>query len=56
MGNQIAVKLHTNPGDEIIIEERGHIFNYEMGTPAVMSGVIVRPVKSSNPNGILRMG
>ena len=27
MGNQIAVKLHTNQGDEIVIEERGHIFN-----------------------------
>lgn len=54
MGNQIAVKLHTKPGDEIVIEERGHIFNYEMGAPAVMSGVIVRPVKSFNPNGILK--
>ncbi|NNE65765.1 MAG: low specificity L-threonine aldolase [Pyrinomonadaceae bacterium] len=53
MGNQVAVKLHTNPGDEIVIEERGHIFNYEMGTPSVFSGVVVRPVKSTNPNGIL---
>lgn len=54
MGNQVAVKLHTKPGDEVLIEERGHIFNYEMGTPAVLSGVTVRPVKSSNPNGILK--
>ncbi len=54
MGNQIAVKLHTKPGHEIVIEERGHIFNYEMGTPAVVSGVIIRPVKSSNPSGILK--
>jgi threonine aldolase len=53
MGNQVAVKLHTEPGDEIIIEERGHIFNYEMGTPAVVSGVMIRAVKSANPNGIL---
>ena len=53
MGNQVAVKLHTNPGDEAVIEERGHIFNYEMGTPASVSGVTLRPVKSSNPNGIL---
>src|SRR5690606_1360111 len=37
MGNQIAVKFHTRPGDEVIIEERGHIFNYEMGTPAAIS-------------------
>ncbi len=53
MGNQIAVKLHTNQGDEIIIEERGHIFNYEMGTPAVVAGVMIRPVKSQTGSGIL---
>jgi threonine aldolase len=28
MGNQIAIKIHTNPGQEIICEERAHIFNY----------------------------
>lgn len=54
MGNQVAVKLHTRQGDEVIIEERGHIFNYEMGTPSVVSGVLIRPIKSENPNGILK--
>lgn len=53
MGNQIAVKLHTKAGDEVIIEERGHIFNYEMGTPAVVSGVMIRPVRAANDNGML---
>lgn len=53
MGNQIAVKLHTRPGQEIIIEERGHIFNYEMGTPSVVSGVLIRPVKSQDGSGML---
>lgn len=53
MGNQIAVKLHTRPGQEVIIEERGHIFNYEMGTPAVVSGVMMRPVKSADGSGHL---
>lgn len=53
MGNQIAVKLHTKPGDEIIIEERGHIYNYEMGTPAIAAGVTVRAVKSTDGSGIL---
>jgi threonine aldolase len=53
MGNQIAVKLHTKLGDEVIIEERGHIFNYEMGTPAVVAGVMIRPVRSANENGML---
>lgn len=53
MGNQIAVKLHTQLGQEVIIEERGHIFNYEMGTPAVVAGVMIRPVRSANDNGML---
>lgn len=53
MGNQIAVKLHTKQGDEVVIEERGHIFNYEMGTPAVVAGVMIRPVRAANDNGML---
>ncbi|MEP7039288.1 MAG: threonine aldolase family protein, partial [Acidobacteriota bacterium] len=53
MGNQIAVKLHTKVGDEVIIEERGHIFNWEMGTSAIMSGVTIRPVRAANDNGML---
>ena len=53
MGNQIAVKLHTRPGDEIVIEERGHIFNYELGAPSVMAGVMIRPVRAANDNGML---
>lgn len=53
MGNQIAVKLHTKQGEEVIIEERGHIFNYELGTPAVVSGVMIRPVRAANDNGML---
>lgn len=53
MGNQIAVKLHTRPGDEIVIEERGHILNYEVGTSAIVSGVTIRPAKSGDGSGIL---
>ena len=53
MGNQIAIKLHTKPGDEIVIEERGHIFNWEMGTPAMVSGVTIRPVRAANESGML---
>ncbi|HEY2930579.1 MAG TPA: GntG family PLP-dependent aldolase [Acidobacteriota bacterium] len=51
MGNQIAVKLHTRSGQEVIVEEQGHIFNFEMATMAAFSGVLARPVKSTN--GIL---
>ena len=53
MGNQIAVKLHTKQGDEIIVEERGHIFNWEMGTSAIVSGVMIRTVRAANDNGML---
>jgi threonine aldolase len=44
MGNQIAIKVHTHHGQEIICEERGHIFNYEMATLAAFSGCLVRPI------------
>src|SRR3954465_7486076 len=51
MGNSIAIKIHTRPGQEIICEERGHIFNYEMATLASFSGCMVRPIYSDH--GIL---
>jgi len=53
MGNQIAVKLHTRPGQEVVIEERGHIFNFEMATMAAFSGCLARPVRSNDGSGIL---
>jgi threonine aldolase len=52
MGNQIAIKLHTKPGQEILCEERGHIFNYEMAMLSWFAGCVVRPVAA--PQGILR--
>src|SRR5687768_16274916 len=53
MGNEIAVKLHTKPGQEIIIEERGHVLNYELGAAAVISSVTIRPVESGDGSGHL---
>lgn len=53
MGNQIAVKLHTRPGSEVVIEERGHIYNYEMAAMAAVSGTLARPVRSHDGTGIL---
>ena len=38
-GNQIAIKAHTVPGDEIIIEGISHIFIHELGGAAAISGV-----------------
>ncbi len=54
MGNLIAVKLHTRPGMEVVIEERGHIYNYEMAGMAAVAGTLARPVKSADGTGILR--
>lgn len=48
MGNQLCVKLHTRPGSEVVLEERSHIYNYEMGGSAVFSGVTFRPVRGEN--------
>ena len=44
MTNQIGLYLGTNRGDEVILHEAAHIFNYEAGAPALLSGVQVRPV------------
>lgn len=44
MGNQIAVNVHTRPGDEVILEADSHIFNYEMGMMAAFSGALARPI------------
>jgi threonine aldolase len=51
MGNQIAVRIHTSPGQEVIVEERCHIYNYEMAAMASISGVLARPVPTAD--GIL---
>jgi threonine aldolase len=48
MGNQVAVRLHTKPGQEVVVEERGHIYNYEMATMAALSGCLARPVKGED--------
>jgi threonine aldolase len=56
MGNEIAVKVHTKPGEEIIIEERGHILNFELGAASVFSGVTIRAVKSGDGSGHLTWG
>jgi threonine aldolase len=42
MSNQIAVKAHTQPGDELLCDLNCHIYNYEAGGPAVLSGVTCR--------------
>jgi threonine aldolase len=48
MSNQLAVKVLTQPGDEILIEKKGHIFNYETGATAFLSGVQIHPVDGNH--------
>jgi threonine aldolase len=42
MANQLAVRSHTEPGDEILVEANAHIYYYEAGGPAALSGVMCR--------------
>jgi threonine aldolase len=51
MANQIAIKLHTEPGQEIICEERAHIVDYEMAMMGWFSGCIPRTI--AGDRGIL---
>lgn len=47
MTNQVAIKTHTIPGDEVICDVTSHIYNYEGGGMAFNSGVQVRAVQGS---------
>ena len=44
MGNQIAAMTHLNRGDEVILEAESHIFYYEVGGLALLSGAQARPL------------
>src|SRR3990172_10738967 len=39
MANQLSIKSHTQPGDEVVIEATSHPYNFEGGAGAVLSGV-----------------
>jgi threonine aldolase len=51
MGNTIAVKMHTEHGQEVIAESRAHLLDWELSMLAWFSGCLIRPVPSSD--GIL---
>ncbi len=51
MGNQVAIHLHTRPGCEVVGEAGSHVFNFEMGAMAALSGALPRPIPT--PDGIL---
>ena len=48
MCNEIAIKVHTDPGDEIICEQSSHIINFETGGPSAISGVMIRAIDGIN--------
>ncbi len=54
MTNQLAIKCHTQPLDEVICEELSHVYQYESGTWALLSGVSMSLVRGEN--GKLRPG
>lgn len=45
MSNQLGIKVLTQPGDEILIDSKGHIYNYETSGTALLSGVQIQTVK-----------
>lgn len=45
MANQLAVNVLTDQGDEVLIEETGHIFNYESTAASHLSSVLLRPLQ-----------
>src|SRR5438105_7732307 len=44
MGNQVAIRLHTDPGQEVVCESRAHVLDWEMGMTAAFSGCTLRTV------------
>jgi threonine aldolase len=48
MANQIALRVLTEPGDEVVAEAQAHIFRYELGGPAVHSGLVMKSLRTKD--------
>lgn len=48
MANEIAIKVHTQPGDEVITDCLSHIVHFESGAPGLLSGVNLFPIQTGN--------
>ncbi len=48
MTNQVAVRIHCKPGDEFLCEAGCHIYNYEQGAFAQLSGVVARTLEGDH--------
>lgn len=51
MGNEIAIRILTRPGQEVLADERSHVVQYELAGMAALSGVMPRTL--ATPDGIL---
>jgi len=51
MGNLLAIKTWTRPGEEVICEERAHVNHYELASMSAIAGCFPRPIFA--PDGIL---
>ena len=45
-GNQIAIRLHTSPGEEVVVEAASHTYDWELAGMAALSGVHSRAIES----------
>ena len=51
MGNQLAIRAQARAGDQVVLENGAHIYRYEAGAPAVLTGVQLTCV--ATPDGLL---
>ena len=52
MGNLLSVMTHTRPGDEILLGDQSHIFQYELGGAARIANVLTRPLANHEDGSI----
>ncbi|MFW6447979.1 MAG: threonine aldolase family protein [Halobacteriota archaeon] len=52
MANQVAIDVHTEPGQELVLERASHIYRYELGGAARHAGLQTRPL-DGRPRGVL---
>jgi threonine aldolase len=48
MANQIALRILSEPGDEVLAEATAHVFRYELGGPAVHSGLAMKALPTES--------
>jgi len=50
MANQVALLLHLPRGGEVLAPEGAHLYEYELGAPALLAGALIRAVPA--PGGV----